>query len=152
MKRILALIPVTLAISGCASITRGATEIFVIETTPSDARATLSNGLTCTTPCSLEVPRRGDFIVTIERSGYETLRIAVESEIDGDGTAGMAGNLIFGGIIGAGVDAGSGALHSHQPNPLLVTLAPVESIPEAAAGADPHPNAVEAFTEEPADE
>ena len=34
----------------------------------------------------------------------------------------MAGNLFVGGIIGAGIDAGTGAMHSHRPNPLVVEL------------------------------
>ena len=34
----------------------------------------------------------------------------------------MAGNVLVGGLIGAGIDAGTGAMHSHKPNPLVVTL------------------------------
>jgi hypothetical protein len=34
----------------------------------------------------------------------------------------MAGNVLLGGFIGAGVDAGTGAMHSHKPNPLKVTM------------------------------
>ena len=46
----------------------------------------------------------------------------VEGRPDGAGTAGMAGNLVVGGIIGMGVDAATGAMNSHVPNPLVVTL------------------------------
>ena len=134
MKRILAVVLATLVVTGCASITRGAAEVFVIETSPPNARATLSNGLACTTPCSLRVPRRGDFDVTVERAGYETFRATVASNVDGGGAAGMAGNLIFGGVIGAGIDAGTGAMHSHRPNPLVVTLVPLESVPRGCCG------------------
>lgn len=119
--------------AGCATITRGTNEAFVIETDPSGAEATLSNGLNCTTPCSLRVPRRGDFVVTLEKEGYETVRSTVASSIDSGGGTAMAGNVIFGGLIGAGVDAGSGAMHSHKPNPLVVKLVavrPEESEPE----------------------
>lgn len=133
MKRTFVVILAALFASGCASITRGTTEIFVIETTPPNARATLSTGLTCTTPCSLKVPRRGDFVVTLEREGYERVRFAIASSIDGDGAAGMAGNVIFGGIVGAGIDAGTGAMHSHQPNPLAVMLIPLGATPEDIA-------------------
>jgi hypothetical protein len=34
----------------------------------------------------------------------------------------MAGNLIFGGLIGAAVDGGTGAMNEHKPNPLHVVL------------------------------
>lgn len=115
-----------LALAGCATITRGTTESFVIETNPPGARASLSNGLVCDTPCSLKVKRRGDFVVTLEKEGYETVTSTVTSSVDSGGGAGMAGNIVFGGIIGAGVDAGTGAMHSHKPNPLVVELTPLD--------------------------
>lgn len=108
--------------TGCATITRGTNEAFGIQTTPPGAKARLSSGLSCETPCSLKVKRRSDFVVTITKSGYET----VNASVDGGGAAGMAGNVILGGLIGAGVDAGTGAMHSHKPNPLVVTLTPLD--------------------------
>jgi hypothetical protein len=86
----------------------------------------------------MKVPRRGDFVVTIERPGYETVRATVSSSVDGGGAAGMAGNVVLGGLIGAGVDAGSGAMHSHKPNPLVVTLVPIGAGPavEDVAGSE----------------
>lgn len=116
-------------LSGCATITRGTSESFVIETDPPGAAATLTNGMSCTTPCSLKVKRRGDFVVTLEREGYEPVTATVTSSVDGGGAAGMAGNVILGGLIGAGVDAGSGAMHSHKPNPLTVTMVKVGEAP-----------------------
>lgn len=38
------------------------------------------------------------------------------------GTAGMIGNVVFGGVIGVGVDATSGATLDLYPNPVRVTL------------------------------
>ena len=115
--------------AGCATITRGTTESFVIETRPAGAEAKLSNGLYCTTPCSVKVKRRGDFVVTLTKDGYETTTATVTSSIDGGGSAGMAGNVLLGGVIGAGVDAGTGAMHSHKPNPLVVELVPLPGTP-----------------------
>lgn len=121
--------------AGCATITRGTNEAFVIETTPPGAEATLSIGLTCTTPCSLRVPRRGDFVVTLEREGYETVQSTIVSSIDGGGGTAMAGNVILGGIIGAGVDASTGAMNSHKPNPLVVELVAIRP-DDATSGED----------------
>lgn len=108
--------------SGCATVTRGLHEALVIESDPSGAEASLSNGLRCTTPCSVKVRRRGDIVVTLEKDGYETVSATVTSSIDTVGSAAMAGNLVSGGIVGAGIDAGTGAMHSHKPNPLVVKL------------------------------
>ena len=85
-------------------------------------------GLSCTSPCSLKVKRRGDFVVTIKMDGHDTVTTNITSSIDGDGGAAMVGNVFVGGIIGAGVyagtGAGTGAMSSHKPNPLVVELVP----------------------------
>ena len=109
-------------LSGCASITRGTTEAFVIESTPSGAVASLSNGLSCTTPCSLKMKRKSEFVVTLEKQGYRTVQANVTNQVAGGGAAGMAGNVLIGGLIGAAVDAGSGATLELVPNPLSVTM------------------------------
>jgi hypothetical protein len=44
----------------------------------------------------------------------------------------MAGNVILGGIIGAGIDAASGATKRLKPNPVVVTLTPVAATEPAA--------------------
>jgi hypothetical protein len=121
----LLLIGATLVIQGCATITRGTTEVLVIETTPSGADVSLSNGLRCFTPCALEVKRKANLVVDITKAGYEPARLNVLSEVAGAGAAGMAGNVILGGVIGAGVDAATGATKRLVPNPVRVTLNPV---------------------------
>ena len=130
MKRksifLMCLILAVMLVQSCASITRGSTESFVIKTKPPGATAKLSNGLSCDTPCSLKLKRRGDFLVTLSRDGYEKVTATVTSSVDGAGSAGMAGNILLGGIIGMGVDAGTGAMHSHQPNPLEVEMVPLK--------------------------
>jgi hypothetical protein len=121
----LLLVGATLAIQGCATITRGTTEVLVIETTPSGADVSLSNGLRCFTPCALEVKRKANLVVDITKAGFEPARLNVLSEVAGAGAAGMAGNVILGGVIGAGVDAATGATKRLVPNPVKVTLNPV---------------------------
>jgi len=46
----------------------------------------------------------------------------VTNKIANAGSAGMAGNIFVGGIIGVAVDAGSGAMNDLVPNPVNVTL------------------------------
>lgn len=119
------LVGATLLIQGCATITRGTTEVLVIETTPSGADVSLSNGLRCSSPCALEVKRKANLVLDITKAGYEPARLNVLSEVAGAGAAGMAGNVVFGGVIGAGVDAATGATKRLVPNPVRVTLNPV---------------------------
>lgn len=70
----------------------------------------------------------------------------------GAGGAGMAGNVILGGLIGAAVDANSGATQDLVPNPLTVHLTPVAPVatPAAATVADKAP-VQEAAPEAPAE-
>lgn len=116
--------------SGCATITRGTKEALVIESEPNGAQVRLSSGLTGTTPTSFKIPRKGDLTVTVSKDGYETLTVNVTTQVAGAGAAGMAGNVLLGGVIGAGVDAFSGGMLEHKPNPVKVTLVPT---PPAAA-------------------
>ena len=111
-----------LAMTGCASITRGTKEVFVVDSTPQDAEVRLSSGQVGRTPASFEVGRRDTLTVFVSKPGFKSRTVIVQSEVGGGGGAAMAGNVIFGGIIGAGVDAGTGAMYEHKPNPLIVQL------------------------------
>jgi hypothetical protein len=85
----------------------------------------LSDGHACTSPCSVELKRKHDYHVKIEKAGYDPVETDVLSQIVGAGAAGMAGNVLVGGLIGVGVDAYTGATKGLKPNPLTVSLAPV---------------------------
>ena len=122
------LLVLSLSVVGCASITRGTKEVFVVDSTPQDAEVRLSSGQVGRTPASFEVGRRDTLTVFVSKPGYKSRTLIVQSEVGGGGAAGMAGNVLFGGIIGAGVDAGTGAMYEHKPNPLMVQLEP-ESAP-----------------------
>lgn len=118
---------------GCATVTRGTTVAWTVETDPAGAEVTLSSGETCRTPCTLKKRRKDPFEVTLAKPGYAPVRTQVLSTVSGAGAAGMAGNVLVGGIIGIGVDAATGATKDLKPNPLVVRLEPVS----AGASADP---------------
>jgi hypothetical protein len=122
MKKALLVFSLALLFTGCASITRGTKEVIVIDSTPQDAKAQLSTGQVMQTPASFEVPRRDTITVTITKPGYKSRTVVLSAEVGGGGAAGMAGNVFVGGIIGAGIDAGTGAMYEHKPNPLMVIL------------------------------
>jgi len=93
----------SMLLTSCATITRGTKEVLVVESEPIGAKVTTTIGLTGTTPATFKV----------------------SSQVAGAGAAGMAGNVILGGLIGAAVDAGTGAMKELKPNPITVTLVPV---------------------------
>jgi len=118
-----AFICIGVLVSGCATITRGSDDVLIVDSTPQGAEVEMSNGMSCTsTPCTFKVPRRSDLEVTIRKSGCRTVRTSVTHRTADSGAAGVAGNVLVGGVIGLGVDAATGASQELVPNPLEVDL------------------------------
>jgi hypothetical protein len=129
-------------VSGCATITRGTSDTWTINTTPSGAAVKTTSGFECdATPCSFKMPRKSDFDVTVTKAGYKTWRGHVGNHVAGAGGAGFVGNVLIGGVIGAGVDATSGAMLDLVPNPLNVQLEKDEqNVAAAASPSGPGPS------------
>jgi hypothetical protein len=128
-----------LLLGGCATITRGTTDTWTVNTTPSGAAVKTSNMFSCElTPCTFKISRKAEFNVTITKPGYKEWTGRVTHHVASGGGAAMAGNVILGGLIGAVADASSGAMNDLVPNPLNVTLekdeAPPASNPQPSKG------------------
>jgi hypothetical protein len=121
-------------ISGCASIVTGQDQIVSVDTPlcPT-AKCKLQNeeGVywVPSTPGTISVDREyGDLVVTCSKPGYPDAMMNVSSS-----TKGMAfGNIILGGIIGAGVDMGTGAAYDY-PSDIVVPLDCRDEVAKAAA-------------------
>lgn len=126
-------------LGACATITRGTTQAFTVETEPSGATVSTTNGLSCpATPCTFaRVPRESEFTVTIAKPGYQSTTHTVTHQTAGGGGAAMAGNVLVGGIIGAALDSNNGSTQDLAPNPLRVTLTPEVPTPAATANEEP---------------
>jgi hypothetical protein len=146
MRRILVL-ALFAPLAACATVTRGTTQAFTVDSDPSGAQVALSNGMHCpATPCTFaRIPRNSEFVVTVSKEGYRTTSHNVTHQISSGGAAGMAGNVLVGGLIGAAIDGTSGAMNDLVPNPLRVTLEreetpappPAAELPPAAAETAP---------------
>lgn len=126
MYRSAAILCLLAMLGGCATITRGTKEVLVIESDPIGANVSTSTGLTGMTPATFKVSHRENLTVSITKEGYEPVTVQVNSQICGAGGAGMAGNVLLGGLIGAAVDAGTGAMYTLKPNPVQVKLNPLQ--------------------------
>jgi hypothetical protein len=128
MKPILAAF-VALSLGACATLVRGSDEAVILQSEPSGASVTTTTGLSCpVTPCTLQVPRKDQFVAHFELEGHKPSDIMVGTRMSGGGAAGLAGNAIFGGIIGVVVDSNSGASMDHTPNPVIARLEPLQNV------------------------
>ena len=127
-------------LGACATVTRGTTTQFTVDSSPPSAQVKTSTGFTCeATPCTFKMPRKEKFVVTVSKAGYKTATMQIDSTLAGNGAVGFLGNALIGGVIGAGVDIASGATNDLTPNPAHITLEA-----EATANAAAAPTAVKA--------
>ncbi len=131
-------------LAACATVTRGSNTAWEVNTTPSGAKVKTSNGFYCdSTPCSIKMPRRSTFTATITHDGYKPAEVEVTNHVSGGGGVGMAGNVLVGGIIGAGVDVASGAMLDLTPNPVAVAMEKEEVVTAAGVQDPPVPVAAQ---------
>lgn len=110
-------------LGGCASIVSGTNQPVTVDTPgclAASCKLTNDKGTwAVTTPGSVTVSRAyGPMTVMCTKDGVPPATATFNST-----TKGMAfGNLVFGGLIGAGVDAASGAAYDY-PNAMLVPMA-----------------------------
>ncbi len=114
-----------ISLSACATVTRGTSQKFNIESSPDKAEVTLSNGQQCITPCQMKLKRKPGFTATVKKEGYQSQTVTVDSKLGGGGAVAGAGNIILGGVIGGIVDGTNGSMNNLTPNPLKITLVPV---------------------------
>lgn len=106
------------SLTGCASIVNGTSQVVSVETMHASGKI---EGANCklendkgvyyvTTPGTVTVHRAyGDMSVKCEKAGVPAGLATIKSSTKGM----VAGNIIFGGFIGAGVDAASGAAYDY---------------------------------------
>jgi hypothetical protein len=123
----LALLFLPFVFASCATITRGPHDKLYVQSEPSGAEAKLSSGEKAITPAKFVKNRRESFSVTVSKPGYISQTVRVESKVSATGGTAMAGNIVAGGLVGMAVDAGTGALYSLYPNPVVVQLAPAHA-------------------------
>lgn len=128
----------TLALAGlavlpsCATLSEGSAQNIHIETDPADARCELTrDGAMVTripsTPATISLYRdSGDLRLTCRKDGYLDATLDSASAFQDM----VLGNILFGGLIGVLVDAGSGATRKY-PESITLTLVPESFASEA---------------------
>ncbi len=122
MKNIISITLCGCILTGCASITTGQNQSLSVTTTPElHASCELTNDkgvwYVNETPASVTVSRAYGDLNVICRKGEKSGNTKVKSSTKGM----MAGNILAGGIIGAAVDAGTGAGYDY-PSTITVPM------------------------------
>lgn len=110
----------SIGLSGCATVINGVNQPVEFLSEPDGAGVEIIDGRTCTTPCTFEMRRGNDSMVTFTAAGYDPVTIYMQSRTGGS----VAGNLLAGGIIGGVVDASNGASNFLAPRPVYIRMAP----------------------------
>lgn len=94
----------------------GAHEKFTFASKPSHASVTMDGMYVGKTPAMLNLSRKDDHCINIKLPGYKTQSIYLQKTVSGW----AFGNILFGGLIGIGIDAVDGAMYKLTPSDLNV--------------------------------
>jgi len=111
---------------GCASIVSGPNEKIIFDSSPSAARVDANGIQIGLTPFSRELSRSDEYSVVFSKNGYKEKTAIIENSLN----PWCFGNLLFGGIIGAIIDAATGSINQLNPDHLYVTLDPIPQLPQ----------------------
>jgi hypothetical protein len=116
-KFILILICVRLAI-GCGTIFRGVTQDIQISSSPDMAEVWIDGVRMGTTPTELTLKRKNNYLVTVKKEGLKEATVKIEGSMSGW----VIANIIFGGVIGCGIDFITGGAYDLKPERVDINL------------------------------
>lgn len=108
-------------LGGCATVINGTSQGYKFQSDPGGAQVNTTSGVSCVTPCEMELKRGTDFRADVSRDGYKPVYVLVQSRTGGA----AVGNLLLGGLIGGVVDSANGASNHLYPNPLSLRMVQV---------------------------
>ncbi len=118
----------TIAQLGCATVSGGGKQNIALSSTPSgttvsSTKAGMATEMTYTTPATIAFERKGNYILTFQKEGYDSQKIELIKS--------MRGWMLFWDIFwfpaGVAVDAITGAWYRLEPDQVNVTLTKLSS-------------------------
>ena len=107
-----------IALAGCATIMHGTQQDVGFGSVPTNAKVTVDNQRSATTPAIIKLSRKDNHVVKIELDGYLPYEATLTRSVSGW----VWGNIVIGGLVGLAVDAISGGLYKLSPEQLTATL------------------------------
>ena len=111
-------------LSGCATLVRGSSQTVTANTQPPGARCEFQHPhapavVAERTPQTVTLEKsKDDVTVVCRKDGYLDASAPLRSVFEGW----TFGNILFGGLVGVAVDAGSGAMHDYPQSVTLVLI------------------------------
>ena len=134
-----ALLISTTLLSACATIVNGGSQTVTLSTTPPGAACTVDRmgarvGAVAQTPGSLRVEKsKNNLMVTCSKPGFQTATVTKPPSFGRE----TFGNIVAGGVIGAVVDAASGANYRYPGDIRLDMVAEPAPAPPSVASHSP---------------
>lgn len=121
-----------LFVSGCATIIHGRSQDVMFVSQPQGATIKIDGAVKGVTPTKITLKRNQDYVVTIEKDGFEPVERTLKSGLSGW----TFGNILLGGIVGGVIDLAAGGAWKLSEDKIEVGLKPVGGY-ELQQGAQP---------------
>jgi len=105
-------------LTNCATIIHGTKQDVSISSNPSKATVIIDNDEKGITPITVELSRKDHHMVQINLDGFLPYETKLTRKVDGW----IAGNIVFGGLIGLAVDAITGGMYKLTPDQIQAEL------------------------------
>ena len=105
-------------LTACATIINGTSQSISISSQPTGAQVFVDGVPMGVTPVAPDLKRKDKHLIRIEMEGYEPFELQLNRGVSGW----IAGNIIFGGLIGLAVDAMTGAMYKLSPDEVIAVL------------------------------
>lgn len=103
---------------GCGTIIHGTTQDIQVASVPTSSEVWVDGSKMGETPTKVNLKRGDSHLIRVVKEGYEPVEVYVEKST----SAWIIGNIIFGGIIGCGIDFLTGGAYDLAPERLDVNL------------------------------
>jgi len=107
-----------LLLFGCGTIIHGGSQDVSVTSSPGGATVEIDGTEVGDTPVTKSLDRGSQHTVAISMDGYETEQVTIQKNVSGW----VVGNILFGGLIGLAVDAGTGGMYKLSPTQVRQTL------------------------------
>lgn len=108
--------------TGCGAITQGTRQSIPVQSSPGAVSIDL-NGARYTTPTTLNLERKNEYILKFSKEGYEPVSIQITKHLSG-------GYLVFDillGLVGVIIDAATGGWYNLKPESVMVSLSRIST-------------------------